>query len=336
MTAFFPELEPDQSGHIERPDGHELFWQMAGNPDGLPLVFLHGGPGSGCGPKHRRMFDPARFRMVFLDQRGAGQSLPLASLEANTTQDLIGDIEALREALGFDRWIVFGPSWGSTLALAYAQAHPERVRGLAVEAIFTATRQELDWWYSADGAPRFFPDAWSDFIAPIPPNHRGSPSTILDWCLADMLAERAGGFETLSNLATASLDEIRASTIYRWTEFEDRISYLDTEPQQVLEELRTKGMNFIIAHSLIEAHYFKHACFLREGQLLEDAHRLADIPMAILHSRYDMVCPPESAFNLARACPHAEFILVPLNGHAVTEPAQLALNGLMDRLAARI
>lgn len=333
---LFPEIVPDQTGFLSTGDGHELYWQACGNSEGLPLLFLHGGPGSGVAPKYLRMFDPERFRIIALDQRGAGRSRPHASLEGNTTQNLIKDIEALRQHLGLEQWTVFGPSWGSTLALAYAQTHPARVRGLVVEAIFTATRGELDWWHSLDGVPRFYPDAWADFITPIPSAHRHSPAAVLDWCYQDMLAERAGGYETLSRLQTATLEEIRQSTLYRWTELEDRISFLETTPEQVFEDLRMKGADFIISHSLIEAHYFKHDCFLREGQLIEDAHTLADIPMAILHSRYDMVCPPQSAFKLAAACPHAEFVMIGLNGHGMTEPAQIALNGIMDRLVERI
>lgn len=337
MTHYYSAaIEPDASGYLETGDGHHLFWQTCGNPHGQPLIFLHGGPGSGCAPKYRRMFDPERFRLILLDQRGAGRSKPHAALEGNTTQALIADIEALRAHLGFEQWMVFGPSWGSTLALAYAQSHPERVSALVVEAVFLATRRELDWWHDARGVPRFFPDAFADFIAPVPHANRQSPAAILDWYYAAMQAERDGGFEILSRLERASLDELRQSALYRWTEFEDRISFLETSPQQVLEDLRTKGADFIVSHSLIEAHYFKHDCFLSEDELIANAPRLAQIPMAILHSRYDMVCPPETAFRLAEACPHADFVLVPLNGHGMTEPAQGELNAIMDRLLARL
>ena len=334
MTAFFPDTEAFNTGRFETSDGHDLFWQECGNPDGIPLLFLHGGPGSGCSPKYRRVFDPQRFRIILLDQRGAGQSRPVAHLDNNTTANLIDDLETLRARLGLDRWIVFGPSWGSTLALAYAQAHPGHVSGLVVQAVFLGTQSELDWWHSPDGLQRFFPDAWADFIAPVPEPDRTSATRVLDWYLDVMQQEQADGYPRLADLATASITELRRSAVYRWTEYEDRTSYLDQSACAVLDGLRERGADYIASHSLIEAHYFKNKCFLEPDQLIRNADRLRDIPMAILHSRYDMVCPPQSAFRLAEACPHAAFHLVPLNGHGMTETTQTVLREIMTQIRA--
>ncbi len=336
LTHFFPEISPHSSGVLSVSDGHELYWERCGNPDGLPLLFLHGGPGSGTTPKYRRLFDPGRFDIILLDQRGAGRSHPHASLEANTTWHLVADIEALRAHLGVSQWLVFGPSWGSTLALAYAQTHPDRLSGLVVEAVFLGTAKELHWWHDQAGAPRFFPDAWEDFIAPVPAAARTSPGGVMDWYFAAMQAELEDKLPVLSALAEADIATLRQSPLYRWTEYEDRLSYLEYSPEDVLEGLRQRGAAFVASHSLIEAHYFRNQCFLEPDQLIRDTGKLAQIPMSILHSRYDMVCPPESAFRLAKACPHAEFTLVPVNGHGMTETVQAALNAMMQRLIARL
>lgn len=335
MTHFHPETNARRAGDLAVTDGHVLYWEQCGDEDGLPLLFLHGGPGSGCAPKYRRMFDPHLFNITLFDQRGAGRSTPHLSLEANTTAHLIDDIEALRQKLGIEKWIVFGPSWGSTLALAYAEAFPERVMGLVVEAVFLGTRREQDWWHSPDGVARFFPDAWQDFVAPVPERFRKSPRAIMQWCFEDMQREKDEKFVALNRLADpkASLGELRKSTLYRWTEYEDRFSYLDHTPQDVRKGLAERGAGFVAAHSMIEAHYFLNDCFLEADQLIEHARQLANTPMHILHSRYDMVCPAESAFRLAAACPHARLSLVPVNGHGMTETVQLVLNEIMASLA---
>ncbi|OLF77673.1 hypothetical protein AWH62_03085 [Maricaulis sp. W15] len=338
MTAFFPECTPHQTGRLAVTGGHELYWERCGNPDGLPLVFLHGGPGSGISAKFRRMFDPDRFDLILFDQRGAGQSTPHLALENNTTADLVADIEALRTHLDLPAWMVFGPSWGSTLALVYAQAHPDRVRALIVEAVFTARAEEHDWWHSAAGAPRFFPDAFATFIEPVPPTLRQSARAIAAWYLEAMRDEIAAGLPDLAGLddPDTPLVGLRRSAVYRWTEYEDRLSYLDNPPDAVRTALAPRGRDFIAAHSLIEAHYFSHGCFLDEGEIFAKAERLSDIPMGILHSRYDMICPPRSAFDLAAACPHADFRLVAVNGHGMTEATQNELNDLMACIAARL
>ena len=331
MSPLFPPINPFSSGQLPRPAGHSLYWEQCGHTGAIPLLVLHGGPGSGCSPRFRRMFDPARFAITLMDQRGCGRSTPHLSLDANTTADLIGDIEALRVHLGMERWVVFGPSWGSTLALAYAQSYPERVSTLVVEAIFLATPDNLDWWHSEDGAPRFFPEAFADFIAPVPEQDRTSPRTIMDWCFDDMQRELAEGMTALRRLddPAASLAELRQSTLYRWTEYEDRLSWLDQSAEATREGLAERGTGFVAAHSLIEAHYFRNACFLEPDQLIANASKLADLPMHILHSRYDMVCPPRGAIRLAAACPHADLHMAPVNGHAMTDAVQAVLNGVM-------
>ncbi|WP_291844597.1 prolyl aminopeptidase [Maricaulis sp.] len=338
MTAFFPDPDIRETGRLPVSDGHELHWECCGNPDGQPLVFLHGGPGSGISAKFRRMFDPEIHNLILFDQRGTGRSTPHLSLTGNTTQHLVADIEALRAHLGIEKWMVFGPSWGSTLALVYAQAHPGVVSALVVEAVFTARPDELAWWHGPDGARRFFPDAFADFIAPVPTHLHGDHTAIANWYLDAMLGEIAEGLPALRALADPAvpLDALRQSAVYRWTEYEDRLSYLDNPPEAVRAALIPRGRDFMAAHSLIEAHYFSQACFLGDNEIHARLNRLAEIPMGILHSRYDMVCPARSAFDLAAACPHADFRLVAVNGHGMTEATQLELNDLMATVTARI
>lgn len=338
MSAFFAEQAAWREGRLTVGDGHELHWECCGNPDGIPLVFLHGGPGSGVSAKFRRMFDPAVYNLVLFDQRGAGRSTPHLSLVGNTTQDLVTDIEALRAHLGIARWMVFGPSWGSTLALVYAQTHPEAVSALVVEAVFTARPDELSWWHGPDGARRFFPDAFADFIAPVPTALRDDHAAIARWNIDAMKAEIAAGMPHLADLENPAtpLETLRRSALYRWTEYEDRMSYLDNPAETVRAGLSARGRDFVAAHSLIEAHYFSHACFLEPNQIFDQASQLADIPMGILHSRYDMICPARVAFDLALACPHADFRLVPINGHGMTEATQAELNQLMAAVTASI
>jgi proline iminopeptidase len=338
MTHFFPNIDPRRAGDLAVSDHHVLYWEQCGSVDGTPLLFLHGGPGSGSSAKYRRLFDPREFNITLFDQRGAGRSTPHLSLIGNTTGDLIDDIEALRHKLGIDKWIVFGPSWGSTLAIAYAEAFPEHVLALVVEAVFLGTKTELDWWHSPSGAPRFFPEAWSDFITPVPEKHRKSARSVLDWCFEDMLREQSEKFIDLNHLTDPkiTLPELRKSTLYRWTEFEERLSYLEKTDEDARTGLAERGPAFVAAHSLIEAHYFKNDCFFKPDQLIAHARQLANIPMRIIHSRYDMVCPPQSAHRLADACPHAELHMVTLSGHGMTDPVQMVLNSVMDELITKL
>jgi len=334
MTHFHPETDARRAGDLVVGENHILYWEQCGSAEGLPLLFLHGGPGSGCSPKYRRLFDPRHYNVTLFDQRGAGRSTPHLSLEANTIGHLIDDIEALRQKLGIDQWIVFGPSWGSTLALAYAEAFPEHVMAVVVEAVFLGTKSELNWWHSLDGAPRFFPEAWQDFITPVSAKHRKTPKAILEWCFDDMLREQSEKFVDLNRLSdpNVSLGELRKSTLYRWTEFEERLSYMEKSAEEARASLAERGPAYVAAHSLIEAHYFRHDCFLEPDQLIRNARQLGNTPVRILHSRYDMICPPQSAFRLAEACPHAQFDMVTLSGHGLTEPMQALLNSVMENL----
>jgi len=332
---LFPDIDPFESGLLEVGDGHSLYWERCGKRGGVPIVFLHGGPGSGLTPAYRRFFDPELFDALLFDQRGTGRSTPRLSLVANDLDHQIADIESLRTLMGVDRWVVMGPSWGSTLAIAYAQAHPDRVAGLLVEGVFLGTDAEIDWWHSPDGAPRFFPEAFEVFAERAPENARSDAASLRQWYLDAMQAEWAEGAPDLQGLndPATEIDALRQSALYRWTEYEDRLSWLDGSAQLTRNGLAERGPDFVAAHSLIEAHYFANRCFLEDGQLLANAHRLGDIPMQIIQSRYDMVCPARAAFDLAAACPHAELTLISVNGHAMTDAVYPSVLSALNKLA---
>jgi proline iminopeptidase len=262
------------------------------------VLFLHGGPGAGCEPWHRRFFNPARYRIVLFDQRGAGKSRPHASLDDNTTTALIADIESIRSHFGIERWLVFGGSWGSTLALAYAEAFAARVRALILRGIFLCREQEIRWFYQ-DGAQRIFPDYWADFIAPIPESERGD--------LVQAHHRRLTGDDEVARMASAKA----------WSLWEGRTATLQPK-QSVVDHFGSPRIALALAR--IEAHYFVNHIFLEPDQLLRDAHKLAGIPGVIVHGRYDMVCPVESAFDLARAWPDARLDVIPAAGHSASEP----------------
>ncbi|MFC5520969.1 prolyl aminopeptidase [Polaromonas jejuensis] len=300
-ALLYPPIEPFRSGELDTGDGHTLYWEMCGNPDGKPAVFLHGGPGAGCSPEHRRLFDPQRYCVVLFDQRGCGRSRPSASLENNTTWHLVADIERLRTLLGFERWLVFGGSWGSTLALAYAQTHTARVSELVVRGIFTLRRAEVLWYYQ-EGASWLFPDLWEGFLAPIPPEERG-----------DLIA--AYRQRLVSEDAAERLMAARA-----WSLWEGQTITLLPDPDAATKH---GGDAFALAFSRIENHYFVHAGWLEEGQLIRDAGKLAGIPGVIVQGRYDTATPAKTAWDLHRAWPQAEFHLVPDAGHAYNEPGIL-------------
>lgn len=304
MRALFPEIKPNKSFHIAVDPPHELYVEECGNPDGLPVLFLHGGPGAGCEPYHRRFFDPEIYRIVLFDQRGAGKSRPHASLEANTTPHLVADIERIREHLGIDRWVLFGGSWGSTLALVYAEAHPSRVLALILRGIFLCRRHEIDWFYQ-QGASRIFPDYWEDFVAPIPEPERDR--------LLHAYYQRLTGDDELARMAAAKA----------WSLWEGRCVTLHPSGT-VREFFGTPHVALSLAR--IESHYFINDSFLSPNQILRDAYRLADIPGIIVHGRYDIVCPLENACQLQRAWPKAQLVVVPDSGHAASEP------GIMDAL----
>ncbi|MBZ4421050.1 prolyl aminopeptidase [Myxococcus sp. RHSTA-1-4] len=301
--SLYPPLEPYRTGHLRVSALHEVYFEECGNPRGKPVVFIHGGPGGATDPRQRRFFDPDAYRIVLFDQRGCGKSTPHASLEENTTWDLVADMERLREHLGIERWQLFGGSWGSTLALAYAQTHPERVTELVLRGIFLLRKQEIDWFYQR-GASALFPDAWEHYLAPIPPEERG-----------DLLAAYAR--RLLGNDRKTQLEAARA-----WSVWEGRTSCLYPNAELVA---RNSMDTFAIAFARIECHYFVNRGFLRsDTQLLDDVHRIRHLPCVIVQGRYDVVCPPESAWALHKAWPEADFIIVPDAGHSANEPGNTA------------
>lgn len=304
LRSLYPEIEPFETGFLDTGEGHLVYWERVGTKGAKPAVFLHGGPGGGFSPKHRRLFDPALYDVILFDQRGCGRSTPFASLENNTTWHLVADIERLREMIGVEKWLVFGGSWGSTLALAYAQTHAQRVSELVVRGIYMLTKAELDWYYQF-GVSEMFPEKWEGFLAPIPEAERG-----------DMVAayrRRLVGEDREEQLRCAKA----------WSLWEGETITLLPEPE-------TSGAfhdaNFALAFARIENHYFTHAGWLEEGQLLRDAGKLADIPGTIVHGRYDMPCPMRYAWLLHKAWPKADFHMIEGAGHAYSEP------GILDRL----
>lgn len=304
MRTLYPEIEPFETGTLDVGDGHRVYWERVGTKGAKPAIFLHGGPGGTISPNHRRLFDPKLYDVILFDQRGCGKSTPNASLEANTTWHLVADIERLREMAGFDKWLVFGGSWGSTLALAYAETHPERVSELVVRGIYTLTRAELQWYYQF-GVSEMFPDKWERFLAPIPEEERG-----------DMMAayrKRLVGDDRQKQIEAAKA----------WSIWEGETITLLPEPATSDPFAQD---DYALAFARIENHYFVHAGWLEEGQLLRDAHKLKDIPGAIIHGRYDMPCPAKYAWQLHKAWPRADFHLVEGAGHAYSEP------GILDSL----
>jgi proline iminopeptidase len=298
----YPEIEPFRSGKLDVGEGHVLHFEECGNPRGKPVVMIHGGPGGGSNTFMRRLHDPGHYRIVLFDQRGAGKSTPTASLEANTTGHLIADMERLREHLEIERWQLCGGSWGSTLALAYSQSHPLRVSELILRGIFTLRRWELEWFYQ-EGASRLFPDAWQNYIAPIPLEERG-----------DMIAayyRRLTGDDPAERLRCA-----RA-----WSQWEGATISLLPDPARVA---RFGADQFALTFASIECHYFVHGGFLeRDGQLLEEAWRLSDIPGVVVHGRYDVCTPVANAWDLKRAWPEVELRIVEDAGHTMTEPGTI-------------
>lgn len=313
---LYPPIEARSSGMLSVSPLHTLYYEESGNPDGIPVVFVHGGPGGGTEPSHRRFFDPARYRIVLFDQRGAGRSTPHAELRDNTTWSLVADMEMLREKLGIVRWVVFGGSWGSTLGLAYAQTHPERVLGLVLRGVFLLRKQEIDWFYQ-EGAHMLFPDAWEDFLGPVPGEERH---------------DLVGAYY---RLLTSEDPDKRLAAARAWSGWEARTSKL-----LVSEELVQKFDEpmLALAFARIECHYFVHRGFFdRDDHLLHFAERLRGIPGWIVQGRYDVVCPMRSAWDLHRAWPEAKLVVVPDAGHSAFELGiQAELVRATDELATRL
>ncbi len=312
VSWLYPALEPFATHRLKVSDRHELHVEESGNPAGRPVVFLHGGPGGGTSPKHRRYFDPERYRIILFDQRGCGQSTPYAEVRENTTWDLVADMERIREHLGLERWMVFGGSWGATLGLAYAEKHRERVTELILRGVFLLRQREVAWLYQ-EGASRVFPDAWEPYRDAIPEAERG-----------DFL--RAYAMRLLSDDPAVNLPAAKA-----WSIWEGATSKLVPDPDFIAsygDEATT------LAFARIECHYFLNKGWLDEAQLLRDASRLKGLPGAIIQGRYDMVCPLESAWDLAKAWPEADLVIVPDAGHSAYEPGiSRALVAATDRFA---
>lgn len=295
MHQLFPEIEPFKTWFLDTGDGHSLYVEQSGNPQGKPVIFLHGGPGGGTNPNQRRLFDPGAYHIILFDQRGCGKSTPHASVENNTTWHLVADIERIREELGIERWQVFGGSWGSTLALAYAETHPGRVTELVLRGIFMLRPYELEWFYQ-EGASNVFPDVWESYLAPIPVAEQG-----------DLMA--AYHRRLFGSNEDAQLEAARAWSIWEWS------------TSALIPEVEGGSDEKCLAFARIENHYFVNKGFFdTEDQLLANANRLADIPSVIIHGRYDVVCPVRNAWDLHKAMPHAELRIIPDAGHSMAEP----------------
>jgi proline iminopeptidase len=301
---MYPPIEPYEVGSLDVGDGHTIHYERVGTRGAKPAIFLHGGPGGGINPDYRRLFDPSRYDLLLFDQRGCGRSTPYASLEANTTWHLVTDIERLRQHMGVETWLVLGGSWGSTLAMAYAQTHPERVSELILRGVYTLTRAELDWYYQF-GVSEIFPEKWERFIAPV------------------SVADRGDMISAYRKLLTSDDPGVQVEAAKAWTLWEgETITLL---PNRDLSTAYADG-HFALAFARLENHFFVHDCWMEDGQLLRDAGRMKGIPGAIIHGRYDMPCPVKNAYLLHKAWPDASLHIVEGAGHATTEP------GILDQL----
>ena len=311
--TLYPPIEPYKSGHLDVGDGHSLYWELSGNPDGKPAVFLHGGPGGGSSPEHRRQFNPDKYKILVFDQRGCGKSTPYASLEANTTWDLVDDIEKLRQQVAkVDKWMVFGGSWGSTLSLAYAQAYPERATELVLRGIFLFDQYEVDWLYK-QGADSIYPEQWEKFLALLPEEERGDPVAAYQ-----------------RRLTSSDPDEqLRAAKA--WSAWEaSTVTLLPSD--ETMEHFTSPDVAVAIAR--IENHYMANGGWLEPGQLLRGAEKLRGIPGVIVQGRHDSCTPPKAAWALKKVWPDVELNIIPDGGHLYNEPG--ILDGLIratDRFA---
>ena len=299
MATLFPEIEPFDSGHLAVDGLHSVYYEQCGNPRGKPALFVHGGPGGGASVVHRRFWDPAAYRIILFDQRGCGRSTPHAELRSNTTWHLIDDMERIREHLGIETWQLFGGSWGSTLSLAYAQRHPERVTEMVLRGIFLLRRREIDWYYQ-EGASRIFPESWAKYLEPIPPDERD---------------DLVGAY--YRRLTSADREE-RIEAARAWSMWEGSTSRLVPDPELIE---RTGQAGFAEAFARIECHYFINGGFFDDDdQLLSNMDRINEIPAVIVQGRYDIVCPAESAYQLHRAWPKSTLIIAERSGHSALEP----------------
>lgn len=301
-VKLFPPIEPYKKYHFRVSDIHELYVEEVGNPDGQPVLFLHGGPGAGFGPQHRRIFDPKHFRIILFDQRGAGQSRPHAELRENTTWDLVSDIEKLRVHLRVQKWLVFGGSWGSTLALVYAESFPQAVTNLVLRGIFLCRKEEIDWFYQG-GASWIFPDVWEHFLEPIPSGERDN---LVAAFYRRLTSEDRG---------------VRLAAAKAWSGWEGATVHLVPDGPTVS---KFTADDMAVSLARIECHYFTHNCWFRSNnQIIEDIGKIRHIPSFIAHGRYDVVCPVKSAFDLHGAWPESELQVIPDAGHAFDETGTL-------------
>ncbi len=313
QSSQYPVIEPYLTGMLKVSDVHEIYFEESGNPQGKPTVFVHGGPGGGCDTKHRRFFDPDKYRIILFDQRGCGKSLPHACLEQNTTWDLVADMEKLRNHLRIPKWQVFGGSWGSTLALAYAETHPSVVTELVLRGIFLLRKKEIDWFYQ-EGASQIFPDSWEPYINHIPVEER-----------KDLVA-------AYYRRLTSPDKNVQLEAARIWSQWEGSTSKLFPDTKFIDDYGRA---DFAIAFARIECHYFVNKGFFEvDDQLLRDVGKIRHIPTVIVQGRYDVVCPMDSAWALHRAWPEAELMVIPDAGHSAFEPGICrALVGCADRFA---
>ena len=315
MQCLYPDIRTNQTYHLQVDDTHTLYIEESGDPKGIPILFIHGGPGAGTSCFDRRFFDPDKYRIILFDQRGSGQSKPHASLNDNTTSHLVADIEKIRLHLNIDKWAIFGGSWGSTLALVYAQAFPEKVLGMILRGIFLCRPHDLEWFYQR-GADRIFPDYWQDYLAPIPKAEQGK--------MIQAYYRRLTGANELAKMAAAKA----------WSQWEGRCATLRPNPD-VVQKFSEPHMAVSLAR--IEAHYFINKAFLEPDQIIRDAHKLANIPGTIIHGRYDMVCPLDGATALHNAWPNSTLNIIRDAGHSSHEPSVMdALVKATDNLAKQL
>ncbi|WP_417250131.1 prolyl aminopeptidase [Celeribacter sp.] len=308
---LYPQIVPNDHFMFSVGDGHEIYVEEVGNPNGVPVVVLHGGPGGGCSPFMRRFFDPSVYRVILFDQRGCGRSRPTASVENNTTWHLVEDIERLRQHFGYDDWVVFGGSWGATLGVAYAETHPDRVRHLVLRGVFLGTQEELDWFYGG-GAAKFWPDLWAEFVSVLPVSERDDAIAAYNRRLfsGDIGQEERFG--------------------RHWAIWENALAAIGSNGKA-----GEPPLSYARTFARLENHYFANGCFFEEdGQLLSNADRLATVPGTIVQGRFDMICPPLTAYRLKEAWPAAQLHMIGQAGHALSEPSiTQALVQVMDALA---
>jgi proline iminopeptidase len=314
-STLYPPIKPYVQHSLQVDEIHHLHLEECGNPEGIPIVFVHGGPGGSYTPLHRQFFNPHRYRIILFDQRGCGRSRPHGCLTNNTTAHLIEDMEKIRQHLGIEKWALFGGSWGSTLSLLYAQSYPARVSGLILRGIFLCRPEDIHWFYQS-GASRVFPDYWQDFIEPVPEQKR------------DNLVQ------AYYELLTGENEVLRMKAAEAWSVWEGRTSTLETD-DEIVQHFADPYHAFAMAR--IECHYFVHDSFIEPNQIIDNAHLLPEVPTTIVHGRYDMVCPVDQAATLASAVPHSTLQISPISGHSALEPDILQrLVGATDALACQL